>query len=310
MTTTPIQLVPQYKEMIWGGDRLRTLFGRNIPSNKTGESWEIHSDNQILGTEKTLRDIAKDPTIVGSKMAALDEFPLLVKIITAEDDLSIQVHPDDAYAQAVEKKPYGKTECWYVLDAPVDGQLIIGLSPEIQTKEALTAVIKEGRISEALQYLPIKKGDFFYIPAGLVHAITKGVTILEVQQTSDITYRIYDYDRMGIDGKPRELHVDKSIDVIKLDPVVNPTKGTTTGHVTTFVSNDYFSVERHVISGKVPLHLSADSASILSCTKGNVTLHFGERTHQLTYGDHLLLPVGMVDCAMSSQDGEIVLSYL
>ena len=306
---TPIRLTPQYKEMIWGGQGLRTLFGRDIPSDKTGESWDIHADNLVTGTGQTLQDLAQDPTIVGEKVASLDTFPLLVKIITPEDDLSIQVHPDDEYARRVEGQPYGKTECWYVLDAPADARLIIGLSPAIQNKAQLRQVMDAGKIGESLNYLPVTKGDFLYIPAGLVHAITQGVTILEVQQTSDLTYRMYDYDRLGLDGNPRELHVDKSVDVIKYDAVPNSMTGTFQGDCNLLVSTPYFTVEKYTVMDEMTIQLSQESASIFTCTQGELMLVYPDGQETLAYGESVIMPVGITTCKVVGSGSELIRSY-
>lgn len=311
--TQPIRLVPTYKEMIWGGDSLRTYFGREIPSNLTGESWEVHSDNLIVGTHKRLADIAQDVGLMGEKIAKLATFPLLVKLITAQDDLSIQVHPDDVYAQRVEGKPYGKTECWYILDAPENAELIIGVKPDITHTDQLRRLLEQGDILSGLNYLPVKKGDFIYIPAGTVHAITKGITILEVQQTSDITYRLFDYNRRDTAGNLRELHVDKSMDVIVLGHTDNPLTGTAHGAETTLIANDFFTVKKYALEGVVSMNLPQDSASIMACTAGTVALTYGEYKETLAYGDTLILPVGVATCTVASAESEasaLILAHL
>ena len=212
-------LEPVFKEMIWGGNRLRSLFGYDIPGEDTGECWAIgaHQNGDCVVKEglfkgKTLSRLWKeDPYLFGDEEG--DRFPLLIKIIDAKDNLSIQVHPDDAYAQVHENGSLGKTECWYILDCPEGAELVIGHNAK--TKEELTEMISEGRWDEFIRRVPIKKGDFIQINPGTVHAITSGCLILETQQNSDITYRVYDYDRLQ-NGKPRQLHVQQSIDVINV----------------------------------------------------------------------------------------------
>ena len=212
-------LEPVFREMIWGGKRLRSLFGYDIPGDDTGECWAIgaHPNGDCVVKEglfkgKHLSRLWKEnPYLFGNEEG--DRFPLLIKIIDAKDNLSIQVHPDDAYAQAHENGSLGKTECWYILDCPEGAELVIGHNAK--TKEELTEMISDGKWDEFIRRVPVKKGDFIQINPGTVHAITSGCLILETQQNSDITYRVYDYDRLQ-NGKPRQLHVQQSIDVINV----------------------------------------------------------------------------------------------
>jgi mannose-6-phosphate isomerase class I len=214
-----LRLKPVFTENVWGGTRLKSDFGYDIPFARTGECWGIaahpHGDNAILNPEFAGETLAglwkKRPDLFGSLPG--DRFPLLIKIIDAKDNLSIQVHPDDAYAAAHENGSLGKTECWYVLDCPPNAQLVIGHNAG--TREELADMIHSGRWKDLLRYVPVKKGDLVPIPAGTVHAITAGMLVLETQQNSDITYRMYDYDRL-MNGKPRQLHVQQCIDVVRV----------------------------------------------------------------------------------------------
>ncbi|MBR1874698.1 MAG: mannose-6-phosphate isomerase, class I [Eubacterium sp.] len=221
-----IFLHPVFKQMIWGGRRLATDFGYDIPGDDTGECWAIsahqNGDCVIAGGEYDGMHLSELWRTHGELFGRGDTsgedkepaaFPLLTKIIDANDNLSIQVHPDDEYAREHENAPYGKTECWYVLDADEGAGIIIGHNA--RTREELIDMIDNGRWSELIREVPVKKGDFFQIPPGTVHAIKKGTLILETQQNSDITYRLYDYDRLS-DGKPRELHLKQSKDVIRV----------------------------------------------------------------------------------------------
>lgn len=212
-----IFLNPVFKQMIWGGERLGTDWPYEIPGPGTGECWAVsaHQNGDCTVREgqyagKTLSQLWKEePTLFGN--TKLDRFPLLTKIIDAKSDLSIQVHPDDDYAKEHENGSLGKTECWYILDCEENATLVIGHNAK--DKEELTAMIKEGRWGEFIREIPVKRGDFIQIDPGTVHAIKGGIMLLETQQNSDITYRVYDYDRLS-DGKPRQLHVEQSIDVI------------------------------------------------------------------------------------------------
>lgn len=212
-----IFLNPVFKQMIWGGERLGTDWPYEIPGPGTGECWAVsaHPNGDCTVREgkyagKTLSELwEEEPTLFGN--TKLDRFPLLTKIIDAKSDLSIQVHPDDDYANEHENGSLGKTECWYILDCEENATLVIGHNAK--DKEELAAMIKGGRWGEFIREIPVKKGDFIQIDPGTVHAIKGGIMLLETQQNSDITYRVYDYDRLS-NGKPRQLHVEQSIDVI------------------------------------------------------------------------------------------------
>lgn len=252
-----IFLQPVFKEVLWGGNKLRTMFGYSIPSDHTGEGWMIsaHPKGDCCITEgtykgKTLSWLWENHRELFGGLAG-DVFPLLVKIIDAKDHLSIQVHPDDAYAAAHENGALGKTECWYVLDCEPDSTIVVGHNAK--TKEELKSMIDEKRWMELIRIRPLHKGDFFQINPGTVHAIRGGSVILEIQQSSDITYRLYDYDRLQ-DGKPRELHLQKSIDVIKCPyEEAAPDFHTESGQgftSTRLVTCPFYTVTRMQVSGE------------------------------------------------------------
>ncbi|MDD3173967.1 MAG: mannose-6-phosphate isomerase, class I, partial [Herbinix sp.] len=212
-----IFLEPVFKSMIWGGNKLETEFGYSIPSDHTGECWTISAHNNgdclIKNGEykgKSLSWLWKNHRNEFGNVKG-EVFPLLIKIIDAKADLSIQVHPDDNYAKANEKGALGKTECWYILDCEEDAEIVIGHNAK--DKQELKDMIDDNQWQKLIKLIPIKRGDFFQIEPGTVHAIKKGTVILETQQNSDITYRLYDYGRLD-NGKLRELHIEKSIDVI------------------------------------------------------------------------------------------------
>ena len=212
-----IFLDPVCTHNIWGGVRLKEDFGFTASGNDIGECWGISAHPNGDGIVKSgglsgkkLSEVWKErPKLFGN--LSCGRFPLLVKFIDAKEDLSVQVHPDDIYARLHEGGPFGKTECWYILDCPENATLVIGHNAK--TKEELRTMISEGRWNELLREVPVNKGDFLQIDPGTLHAIKGGFLVLETQQSSDITYRVYDYDRLS-NGKPRELHVEKSIDVI------------------------------------------------------------------------------------------------
>ena len=208
----------KFSEKIWGGSKLKDLYSYPIPSDKTGEYWAISGmegeSSTILNGEfkgKSLREVYKDkPELFANPNEK--EFPLLVKIIDAADDLSIQVHPDDEMAKRLENSR-GKTECWYILNEN-PSSIIFGL--KVDSKDEAIRLIDERKWDELLKEVPTKKGDFFFVRAGTVHAIKKNSLILEIQQASDITYRLYDYDRRDDMGNLRDLHLDKSKEAIKI----------------------------------------------------------------------------------------------
>ena len=219
----PLKFRPIFKEKIWGGSKLRNQLFKNTSSDKTGESWEISGvegnisvvDNGFL-QGKSLNDIISEykESLLGKKIYNKfgTEFPLLIKFIDADDDLSIQVHPDDNTAKK-RHKSFGKTEMWYVIDADKNAELITGVCKNTNKGEYSELLLNK-QLKTILNFEKVKKGDVFFIPAGRIHAICKGILLAEIQQTSDITYRIYDWDRKDDTGNERELHTESAIDVI------------------------------------------------------------------------------------------------
>jgi mannose-6-phosphate isomerase len=217
-TLYPLLIEPQEREAIWGGHALVERYGKQAPPTvKIGESWECWDDNRILNglyagaTLASLRGELGNALTGHADVAA--PFPLLTKIIDARHSLSVQVHPGDEYAQRVEHQPVGKTECWYVLEAAEHAKIVLGWNRDTARGEYLERV-KDGSLDALLRHVNVKPGDVFHLPAGTLHAIGAGIVLFEVQQPSDLTYRIYDFNRLGPDGKPRALHVDKAADVL------------------------------------------------------------------------------------------------
>lgn len=219
------------KDYIWGGNRLRNEFGKCSDADKIAESWELscHKDGESIVSNgeykgKTLSTVISEcgKEILGTNCERFESFPILIKLIDALDNLSVQVHPDNDYALRVEKE-YGKTEMWYIVDCDEGAELLYGFKHEI-TKEEFEQRIKNNTLLEVTNNVPVHKGDVFFIESGTLHAIGKGILIAEIQQNSNTTYRIYDYGRVGNDGKPRELHVEKAVEVTELVPPKYPTK--------------------------------------------------------------------------------------
>ncbi len=307
----PLFLEPVFKTMIWGGNKLATEFGYSIPGNNTGECWAISAHKNGDCTIKSGEYQGKTLSWLWDNKKELfgntpgEVFPLLIKIIDAKTDLSIQVHPDDNYAREKENGALGKTECWYILDCDEDGEIVIGHNA--RDKEELTQMIREKRWQELIRVCPIKKGDFFQIEPGTVHAIKKGTMILETQQNSDITYRLYDYDRLD-NGKPRELHIDKSIDVIRC-PHTDPEVGGNTINsencdIEELIRCDYYTVRRVRIHGEQEFEQQEKFLTI-SVIGGSGTI---DET-PLKKGDHLILPYGYGSYCLKG-DMELILSNI
>ena len=306
-----IVMKPIFHGKIWGGRRLETEYGYQIPDGPVGECWAIsaHPNGDC--------EIAEGP-YAGMHLSGLwdahrelfgdlkgDEFPLLIKILDADGDLSIQVHPDDAYAAEHENGSLGKKECWYVLDAVENGTIIVGQNA--RNREEFAHMVEEGRWSDLLNEVPIHKGDFFQINPGTLHAIKAGTLVLETQQSSDVTYRVYDYDRLGNDGKPRELHLEQSMDCIDY-AMEAPKSGAVTAPevdgVTLLNSNDRYTVERVRVQGGKTLAQDHDFMCV-SVIDGAGSVN----GHELHKGSHFVAPAESGDLAFEG-DLELICSWV
>ncbi len=230
----PITLIPQFVERIWGTDALDPYFPAPSPGRKIGEAWLTAEECHIEGTDLTLGELAQsDPALA----AGGHGFPLLIKLLFPREKLSVQVHPDDAYAQASLGQPRGKTECWYILSAEPGAQVAVGFREQI-TPAAMQAAIADGTIESHLRMIPVKAGDMIFIDAGTVHAIGPGMVLLETQQYSDVTYRLWDY------GRPRELHVEAGLAVTRSETAAGLMKPVGMGAFDRLVNCPYFTVDR------------------------------------------------------------------
>lgn len=252
-------LYPYYVNLIWGGNNLREKFGFETPTRTVGEAWSISAytgESSIVKSGKhagkSLKNLwFENRELFGNLNAEI--FPLLVKFIDANDDLSVQVHPDDDYAKKIEGQPYGKKECWYVIDCKKDATIIVG--QKAKDKQEFVRLMNDNKWDQILNEIPIKPGDFFQIDPGTVHAIKSGTIILETQQTSDLTYRLYDYNRL-LDGKPRELHINKALDSIdfsknKISPI---NYDNTKKQITTLSKCDEYTVNLINVENKLELN--------------------------------------------------------
>lgn len=304
----PLFLKPIFKERIWGGTALRDEFGYEIPSTNTGECWAIsaHPNGASIiengpFADMPLNQVWRDhPELFGNPQAKA--FPLLTKILDANMDLSVQVHPDDSYAKTHENGEFGKTECWYILDCHENSEIIFGHNAT--TKEELIAQINDGNWDELLRRVKIQCGDFFYVPSGTIHAICEGTLVLETQQSSDTTYRVYDYNRRDVEGNLRHLHLEKAIAVttvphqdIATEPAVHKQGDAT---ITTFVESEYFSVYKWEIDGEVEFNLQ-DTYYLLSVIEGAGTLIHNQKHYPLKKGTHLIIPVAIGNFQLTGQ---------
>lgn len=288
---------PVFKDRIWGGTKLHEVFGYDIPSETTGECWGIsahpNGPSEVLNgplAGKTLIQLWNEYSELFGNQGS-EEFPLLVKILDAKTDLSVQVHPDDTYAREVEGDPYGKTECWYIIDCEPGAELVYG--HHATSKSEFVKMVEEKRWDDLLRTLKIKPGDFVYVPNGTIHAIGAGTMILETQQSSDITYRVYDYDRRDAQGNTRELHIEKSVEVsmiphkdAHIEPVENRIERMSE---TKLVKEKYFTVYRWDLDGIVerydnPVYL------LVSVLTGDGEITTEEGSFPFKKGDHFIIP--------------------
>jgi mannose-6-phosphate isomerase len=313
----PIKVQPIFKEIIWGGNRLKTDYNKVSDLNNIAESWEltVRDDgmNAIVGGEfdgLTMQEyIDKNGfSVVTNK--ELDRFPLLIKFIDAEDNLSIQVHPDDEYGMKTANS-LGKTEMWYVIDAKPGAKLVYGLKKGC-TVDTLRKAIENGSVEEQLNFVDVKKGDVFFIPSGLVHAIGAGILLAEIQQNSNITYRVYDYNRLGKDGKPRELHVKDALNVIvnRTDDEIDKIRFSTNAkNDNTLASCEYFNVEKHFIDGDLEFSTNAESFNSILCLDGNGKIEYNGESFSLVKGDSYFIPAGLGKYTVSGKV-EIIVSRI
>ncbi|MEE3393102.1 MAG: mannose-6-phosphate isomerase, class I [Lachnospiraceae bacterium] len=309
-------LKPVFKEKIWGGKRLRTDFGYDIPSDKTGECWAIsaHPEGECLvcGGDYDGMKLSElwntHREVFGN--AEGDRFPLLTKILDAESDLSIQVHPDDAYAMVHENGSLGKNECWYVIHAEPGTKIIIG--HKAKTREELKEMMDQGRWDDLIRQVPIKAGDFFQIVPGTVHAIKGGTMVLETQQSSDVTYRMYDYDRLE-NGHPRQLHKKQCLDVINVpfkEEGIQVQYEDVNDKPFKLVECRFYKIYKLNLMSHVTLQRGSHPYVIASCIEGSAELSIGDESLDLKKGSHFII-TSLVDefrLKASSADTQFIFS--
>jgi mannose-6-phosphate isomerase len=310
----PLMFKPVYKNYIWGGDRIARRYGRSLPPGIYAESWEItdraEGINVVVNGSLAGKDIHELTQTYGAELLGrpLERFPLLVKLIDSKERLSVQVHPDEASAKAVGGE--AKAEMWYVLDADPGAEVFVGFQPgvnEVRFREALAA----GRVGDLLKQVSVHQGDVIYIPGGCVHTIGAGGLILEVQQNSDTTYRVFDWDRVGSDGKPRELHIEQALKVIQWQgipaarqpmpsvPAEAPPKGNL---IVERLRTPYFRFEELTVPGMLDCPLDTHSFHALFLERGLVRIKSGSVLVDVTPGTTILMPDCLKKYEMANLD--------
>jgi mannose-6-phosphate isomerase len=306
----PLILERKLDSRIWGGDTLGAWLGLEYPPAQLAESWQVYEHNRIVGgpfAGRTLADITAEygELLVGARSFKRygADFPLLAKFIDAADDLSVQVHPDDTYAHSVEAATgfHGKTEAWHILRAAPGADLIHGLAAP-SSREAFAAAVESGKLMGLLRRVPAAPGDTIFVPAGTVHAISGGIMLFEIQQKSDLTYRVYDYDRRDAHGQLRELHLDRALDVIdygeqppaNVSPQpLNPDGWKGSEGRTLLVSCPYFAMERWELHDALERTTILDSFEILTAIDGAAQLVWSGGEVSLARGESIVLPAAL-----------------
>ncbi len=323
MLPSVLPLKPYFREMIWGGRRLRDQYDKSLPRGRNfGESWEVSAypgmESVVAAgplSGRSLRGLVETHGRELLGASAFDryngEFPLLVKLLDAHQDLSIQVHPDDGYARMKHLGKFGKMEAWYVLQSD-SGRIACGLKPGVD-KSAFVDAINDNRVSDAVEFFDARPGDVVFIPPGTVHALCAGVIVYEVQQSSDITFRIYDYNRPGADGKPRELHIESALDVIAFEgphpkPVASSALFGSRPGQTLLVESEHFRLERFSPSERRTEHLPCASVAAVTFIEGDADVLGANESFRARKGDTFLIPAGR-DFAVVRRD-ESAAEYL
>ncbi|MBE6551515.1 MAG: class I mannose-6-phosphate isomerase [Ruminococcaceae bacterium] len=310
MDHTPIKLSPAFKDYIWGGDKLIKEFGKKSDSEKMekiAESWELsaHKDGESKVADGPFKGLtlseyisAAGKDVLGSRSLKYSYFPLLIKLIDAKADLSVQVHPDDEYALTHEGE-YGKTEMWYIIDCEEGASLYYGFERDI-TKEEYEKAIEDGKLCDLLRKVDVKKGDVFFIPAKTVHAIGAGLFICEIQQNSNTTYRVFDYNRRDKNGNLRPLHIEKALEVSSLKRSSDPLH-TDKGDDVLLAECEYFSVRKLTVNNEAVISSDTESFVSLLVTEGTGKLIYNNGEISLSKGDSIFIPAADAEYKLIGQ---------
>lgn len=306
-----MKLFPAGKDYLWGGTRLREEFRKNISLTPLAETWEcsVHPDGLSVVVNgkysgRTLADVLSEhPEYLGTKVGDTKELPILVKFIDAKNDLSVQVHPNDEYAR-VHEGQNGKSEMWYVLDAEENACIVYGFLHPVN-KKLLKVAVDEGNLDKLLQKVKVHKGDIYYVPAGTVHGIGAGMLVAEIQESSNVTYRVYDYNRIDKNGKKRELNFDKAVEVMNMDASPELKQKHRFIHYYPGCSREilcrckYFETEQIVVTKGFSFSVKEESFQIILCLDGEgqiETVDESKKPVRFQKGDCLYIPAGIGRC--------------
>jgi mannose-6-phosphate isomerase len=299
----PLLLQPSLHVKVWGGRQLETVMHKPLPTDEPyGESWEMHDTATVANGALAGKQVGEVLALYGKDLCGKDNdpalgMPLLAKLLDATDWLSVQVHPNDDQAQQLDNEARGKTEAWYVIAAQPGAKLVIGVHPGTLPAEIAQA-IRTNSLERLLVYAEVAPGDVLYIPAGTIHALGPGILIYEIQQSSDLTYRLYDWGRPGLDGKPRQLHVEKSITVANTEklPAIRHTGSSTAAEVE-IVDGEYFRTVLHQLNAANGEHVELDTGKrafhILTCIDGAVSVEHEGTLVSLGMGQTSLIPAAL-----------------
>ncbi len=315
-----IKLEPAYKDYLWGGTKLITMFAKPIKMDILAESWELstHPDGDSIITTGDFRGAylseyikSQGSTVLGTN-CAINDIPILIKLIDASGSLSIQVHPDDEYAIANEGD-FGKTEMWYILDAEEGAQLVYGFNKDL-TQAEFKEHIDNNTLTQVMNYVDVAPGDVFFIEAGTLHAIGAGIVIAEIQQRSNVTYRVYDYGRVGADGRPRELHVNKSLEVTKLNKAENCKvqynwRSLSGGEIAQLAKCQYFDVVAINVVDEVSRTVDQTSFEALLGVDGTLHVTSGDETFIINKGETIFIPANSGEYTIRGM-GQVVVSRI
>jgi mannose-6-phosphate isomerase len=301
----PLIFDPILKDRIWGGNKLQTILNKDIQSKTTGESWEIStvindvsivSNGSFSGQDLTSLLEKFPQEILGRKVYAQfgNQFPLLFKFLDAKEDLSIQVHPNDALAKK-RHNSFGKTEMWYIMQANPDAKIIVGFK-ENTSSSAFLQHLEDKTLITILEEIEVKQGDVFFLETGTIHAIGAGIILAEIQQTSDITYRVYDWDRKDASGNERELHIDLALEAINYNKIESKKLYNTNANVSNNVVNcPFFTTNFIPLDGKMIFETNKESFKVLMCTEGTFDLQYNNTKITITKGQTTLIPAVITD---------------
>lgn len=320
----PLFFYPIHKERIWGGQKLAEKYNRKLKCKKTGESWEIacHENGMGIIQNGELKGMSLKEVIdkygeelLGSSVYNKEykKFPLLIKILDAADALSVQVHPDDNYAKLNEDGELGKTEIWYIIEAKPGARLVYGVKENCD-RESFRKSIEEGSLETWLYEMEVKQGDVLYIPAGLVHAIGEGILVFELQQNSDTTYRVYDWNRVDENGQKRQLNITQAMDVIDFNSNL---RGSLPGLKITepygqrilYIATGHFAMEELKVNGMMNIIMDGRRFQTLTCIEGQGTIDYGDGLINLPSGASCLLPASLSKTDLSGK-GSFIRSWI